>query len=39
MIRYNLEQEGYEVIPCMDGLKGLEQARKVKPDLVLLDIM
>ncbi len=39
VIRYNLEQEGYEVISCMDGLQGLEQARKLKPDLVLLDIM
>ena len=39
VIRYNLEQEGYEVISCMDGLEGLEQARKLKPDLVLLDIM
>ena len=39
VIQYNLEQEGYEVSSCMDGLQGLEQARKLKPDLVLLDIM
>ena len=39
VIRYNLEQEGYEVICCVDGLQGLEQARELKPDLVLLDIM
>lgn len=39
VIHYNLEQEGYEVVCCMDGLQGLEQARKLKPDLVLLDIM
>ena len=39
VIRYNLEQEGYAVISCMDGLEGLEHARELKPDLVLLDIM
>ena len=39
VIQYNLQQEGYEVSCCMDGLQGLEQARTLKPDLVLLDIM
>ena len=39
VIQYNLEQEGYEVISCMDGLEGLKRARKDKPELVLLDIM
>ena len=39
VIQYNLQQEGYEVACCMDGLQGLEQAKKLKPDLVLLDIM
>ena len=34
VIQYNLEQEGYEVVSCMDGLQGLEQAKKLKPDLV-----
>ncbi|HBO52230.1 MAG TPA: DNA-binding response regulator, partial [Planctomycetes bacterium] len=26
VIQYNLQQEGYEVACCMDGLQGLEQA-------------
>ena len=39
VLQYNLQQEGYEVACCMDGLQGLEQAKKLKPDLVLLDIM
>ena len=39
VLQYNLQQEGYEVACCMDGLQGLEQARRLKPDLVLLDIM
>ena len=31
--------DGYEVVVAYDGLEGLEKASKVKPDLVLLDIM
>lgn len=31
--------EGYEVDIAVDGLEGLEAARKVKPLLILLDIM
>ena len=34
-----LEEEGYEVITAMDGKECLEKLKKVKPDLILLDMM
>jgi DNA-binding response OmpR family regulator len=34
-----LTQEGYEVIIAEDGEKGLEILRKIKPDLILLDLI
>ncbi len=33
-----LVRNGYEVIMAEDGKKGLDEARKKKPDLVLLDV-
>ncbi len=36
---YNLERQGYEVEAVDDGQKAIEAARRLKPDLVLLDIM
>lgn len=33
-----LVRQGYEVFMAEDGKKGLEEARKKKPDLVLLDV-
>jgi len=38
-LRYNLEREGYEVHSADNGAAGLETAREVKPDLIVLDIM
>jgi len=38
-IRFNLENEGYEVDVCYDGETAVEMARAVPYDLVLLDIM
>ena len=34
-----LESKSYEVIVAYDGEKGLQKARKEKPDLILLDII
>lgn len=39
LLKYNLEKEGYEVKTAMDGIKGVEIARKFVPDVILLDIM
>lgn len=34
-----LKKHGYEVFTAFDGLDGLKMARKVKPDLLILDLM
>jgi phosphate regulon transcriptional regulator PhoB len=39
LIRYNLTKEGYDVILASTGADALKQAREIRPDLVLLDIM
>jgi len=39
LVKYNLEKEGYEVHTAVNGRLGLEMARKVRPDLILLDVM
>ncbi|MFN2426149.1 MAG: response regulator transcription factor [Candidatus Binatia bacterium] len=39
LIRYNLEKEKYAVTIAATGEKGVEAARSIKPDLVLLDLM
>ncbi len=36
---YNLEKQGYTVEAAGDGRAALEAARRLKPDLILLDIM
>ncbi len=38
-LRINLESEGYEVHMADDGERGLDLARSIAPDLVVLDIM
>ena len=38
-LKYNLEREGYAVTTAVDGLGGLDYARTVNHDLVILDIM
>ncbi len=38
-LRYNLQKDGYNVATAIDGAEAIEIARKVKPDLILLDIM
>jgi two-component system, OmpR family, alkaline phosphatase synthesis response regulator PhoP len=39
LIEYNLKKEGFVVVTAEDGEEGIERARQIKPDLVLLDIM
>jgi two-component system phosphate regulon response regulator PhoB len=39
MLKYNLEEEGYEIIAAFNGEDGINQASKQKPDLIILDIM
>ncbi len=38
-IRFNLQNEGYEIITGSNGLEAVEQCRTQKPDLVILDVM
>ena len=38
-IRFNLQNEGYEVITGSNGLEALELARSESPDLIILDVM
>ena len=33
-----LEQHGYAVVPALDGPRGIELAKNIAPDLILLDI-
>jgi len=38
-LEYNLSRQEYEVHTAKDGVAGLEVAREVRPDLLVLDIM
>ncbi len=38
LVRFILEETGYEVIEARDGAVGVELAIKEKPDLILMDI-
>ena len=38
-IRFNLQQDGYEVITGCDGVEAVELARTQNPDLIVLDVM
>ncbi len=38
-IQYNLEKEGYDVYTAKNGLEGITVAKKVLPQLILLDVM
>ncbi len=38
-LAYNLKKEGYTVEAVGDGRRALEAARRMKPDLIVLDIM
>ena len=38
-VKYNLERDGYEVFTAANGAEGLNDALRVKPHLILLDMM
>ncbi|MED3622713.1 response regulator transcription factor [Neobacillus thermocopriae] len=39
LLKYNLEQAGYEVITAMDGEEGKRLAELESPDIIILDLM
>ncbi len=39
LVQYNLEQSGFKVLKAARGNDGLDQARKNKPALIILDLM
>lgn len=39
LIEYNLKKEGYQVFLASNGQEGVSMAKKVHPDLIILDIM
>jgi len=39
LLEVNFEMEGFEVVRAADGFEGLERARAVHPDIVVLDVM
>jgi DNA-binding response OmpR family regulator len=38
-LAYNLKREGYEVNTAEDGNFALDEARRIRPDLIILDVM
>lgn len=38
-LAYNLNKQGYEVEAVGDGLAALDKARRIRPDLIILDLM
>ena len=38
-IRFNLQNDGYEVISGNNGIEAVEKAKNERPDLIILDIM
>lgn len=38
-LEFAFQEEGFEFFSSLDGLSGLELAREIRPDLILLDVM
>jgi two-component system alkaline phosphatase synthesis response regulator PhoP len=39
IVSYNLSKEGYQVFTAKNGKKGVEKAKDIKPQLIVLDVM
>ena len=39
LLKSHLEAENYEVMPCENGVRGIDLARTLSPDLIILDIL
>ncbi|MGB0145999.1 MAG: response regulator transcription factor [Flavobacteriaceae bacterium] len=39
IVGYNLTQEGYSIVTAENGLKAINQAKKHKPHLIIMDVM
>lgn len=39
IIRYNLALEGYQIETAENGLEAIEKAKKIKPQLIIMDVM
>jgi DNA-binding response OmpR family regulator len=39
MLRYNLTREGFDVVEARTGTQAVSEARRVRPDLIVLDLM
>ena len=39
IIRFNLSQEGYQILSASDGLEALKVAEKHMPHLIIMDVM
>jgi two-component system alkaline phosphatase synthesis response regulator PhoP len=39
ILSYNLDKEGYEVFTANNGVEGIDKAKEIEPDLILLDVM
>ena len=39
LLSYNLEKEGFKVYSAMNGVEGIEMAKKIHPSLIVLDVM
>jgi len=38
-LEYSLAKRGYEVATALDGLEGLDKAKRLPPDFMILDVM
>lgn len=39
IFKYHLSREGYQVHEAVDGAEGVEKARSLRPDVILMDVM